>query len=222
MRRLPLTGQGHTTMNPKFSEWPLTSISGALVIVLYCGFTSASWAFYPNPFGPTTDYLSRLGNFNYSPYGAYFYNLGCILTGLALFPFFIGFYKWHTDKLYQKVPLFVGQAIGILSAIALILIGVFSEDQGSPHMTASSTFFLLNFLVLIVVNAALLLHPRFIKLIAIYGYAIDILSLGFELTIGGPITEWFTVFGALLYVALISFNTLQLKKWSEDPNAQTS
>lgn len=209
-------------MKFRFANWPLTSLSGALVILFYCGFTLTSWALYPDPFGPLTHYLSRLGNFNYSPFGAYFYNLGCILTGLALFPFFIGLYKWHTDSLYQKVPLIAGQVIGILSAIALIMIGVFSEDQGSPHMTASSTFFLLNFFVLIVVNAALVLHPRFIKLIALYAFAIDILSLSFELTIGGPITEWFTVFGALFYVALISFNTLQLRRESEGSNAQTS
>jgi len=206
-------------MSPEFRKWPLTSLSGVLVILLYCGFTLTSWAFYPDPFGPLTHYLSRLGNFNYSPFGAYFYNLGCILTGLALFPFFVGLYEWYTDRLYQKVPLFVGQVIGILSAIALIMIGVFSEDQGSPHMTASSTFFLLNFFVLIVVNATLLLHPRFIKLIAIYGFAIDILSLSFELTIGGPITEWFTVFGALLYVSFISFNTLQPRGRPAGPNA---
>jgi hypothetical membrane protein len=222
MRRLSLTGQWEDVMNARFNKWPLTSLSGALVILLYCGFTFTSWGFYPDSFGPTTHYLSRLGNFNHSPFGAYFYNLGCILTGLALFPFFIGLYEWYTDRLYQKVPLVAGQVIGILSAIALIMIGVFSEDQGSPHMTASSTFFLLNFFVLIVVNAALLFHPRFIKLIALYAFAIDILSLSFELTIGGPITEWFTVFGALFYVALISFSTLQLRKGSEAPDAQTS
>ncbi|MFX1602145.1 MAG: DUF998 domain-containing protein [Promethearchaeota archaeon] len=209
-------------MESRFANWPLTSLSGVLVILLYCGFTFTSWAFYPDQFGPTTHYLSRLGNFNYSPFVAYFYNLGCIVTGLVLFPFFIGLYEWYTDRLYQKVPLFAGQVIGILSAIALIMIGVFSEDQGRPHMTASSTFFLLNFFVLIIVNAALLLHPKFTKLIALYAFAIDILSLSFELTIGGPITEWFTVFGALLYVAFISFNTLQLRRRPAGPNAQTS
>jgi hypothetical membrane protein len=131
-------------------------------------------------------------------------------------------YEWYSDRLYQKVPLIAGQAIGILSAIALVLIGVFSENQGSPHMTASSTFFLLNFFAFIVVNVALLFHPRFIKPIALYAFAIDILSLSFELTIGGPITEWFTVFGALFYVALISYNTIQLRERPNGSNAQTS
>lgn len=192
-------------------RWPLLTISGVFVIILYCAFTFISWVLYPDVYGPTTHYLSRLGNFNYSPFGAYFYNLGCILTGIVLFPFYIGFYQWYTDRLYQKVPLIVGQIVGLCSAVALIMIGVFSEDQGNPHMVASSTFFLLNFIVLILVNIALLMNSDFWKLIAVYGLAINFLTLGFQLAIGGPLVEWFTVFGSLLFVGLLSLNTRRLK-----------
>lgn len=188
-------------------KWPILSISGVFVILLYCLFTFISWGFYPEEYGPVTHYLSRLGNFNYSPFGAVFYNLGCILTGIALFPFFIGFYKWYTPKFYQKIPLVTGQLIGLCSAVALIMIGVYSEDQGSPHMTASTTFFLLNFFTLILISIALLLHPDFYKLISVYGIAFNLFSLAFELTFGGPLVEWFTVFGSLLFVAFLSLNT---------------
>ena len=188
-------------------QWPLLTIGGAFVIILYIAFTLVSWAFYPEGYGPSTHYLSRLGNFNYSPFGAYFYNIGCILTGVALFPFYIGLYQWYTNRLYQKIPLIVGQIIGLASAVALIMIGIFSEDQGSPHMVASSTFFLLNFFVLIIVNFALLLNSDFWKLIAVYGLAIDFLTLGLQFAFGGPLVEWFTVFGSLLFVGLLSLNT---------------
>jgi hypothetical membrane protein len=87
------------------------------------------------------------------------------------------------------------------------MIGVFSEDQGAPHMAASSTFFLLNFFVLIFVNLALLLNSDFWKLIAVYGLSIDFLTLGFQMAFGGPLVEWFTVFGSLLFVGLIMVNT---------------
>ena len=126
---------------------PISTISGLYVIVLYCAFTFTAWAFYPYDFAPWTNYLSRLGNFNYAPIGAYFYNLGCILTGIALVPFFVGLQIWHTNRRAANGMLVVGQLIGVCAAGALILIGVFSEDQGSPHMTASSTFFILNFVV---------------------------------------------------------------------------
>jgi hypothetical membrane protein len=88
------------------------------------------------------------------------------------------------------------------------MIGVFSEDQGSPHMVASSTFFILNFIVLIIVNLTLLFHTKFWKIIAVYGLSIDFLTLGFEVVIGGPLVEWFTVFGSLLFVGVLSLNAL--------------
>jgi hypothetical membrane protein len=202
-------------MKVNIRKWPLTTLSGLVVILLYCIFTAISWALYPESYGPITHYLSRLGNFDYSPFGAYFYNLGCMLTGIALIPFFLSFRIWFTEKGYQVLLLISGQLLGVLSAIALVMIGVFSEDQGTPHMTASSTFFLLNFFVLIVISIALLLHPQFIKPIALYGIGITFLSLGLELSIGGPITEWFTVFGSLIFVALISTNSLRLNRISE-------
>ncbi len=190
---------------------PLITISGAFVILLYCVFTMVSWAFYPNPYGPITHYLSRLGNFNYSPFGANFYNWGCILTGLALVPFFIGLRNWFTESLIQKSIMIIGQILGVASGFALLSIGVFSEDQGDPHMTASSTFFTIIFFVLILINIALLLNPSFNKLIGAYGLGITFSSLAFALTVGGPLTEWYTVFGSLLFVGLIAFDSMKLK-----------
>ncbi|MGY5858025.1 MAG: DUF998 domain-containing protein [Candidatus Thorarchaeota archaeon] len=197
-------------MKVNIRKWPITTLSGLLVILIYCIFTAVSWILYPAPYGPVTHYLSRLGNFDYSPTGAYFYNLGCILTGLVLVPFFVSLRVWYAEPKFQRFLLFIGQLFGVLSSFALILIGVFSEDQGTPHMTASSTFFVLNFIVLILISLALLWHTKFFKSIALYGIAICLLSLGLEISIGGPITEWFTVFGSLVFVGLISMNSLRL------------
>ena len=203
-------------MDLNIRRWPKTTIFGLVVIVFYCVFTAVSWALYPEPYGPVTHYLSRLGNFDYSPIGAYFYNIGCILTGLALIPFFLSLRCWFTHRKAPVILLISGQLIGVLSACALVMIGVFSEDQGTPHMTASSTFFLLNFIVLILINVALLWNPQFIKPIALYGASINILSLAFELSISGPIVEWFTVFGSLIFVALISMNSLRISEETEE------
>ncbi|MGY5878879.1 MAG: DUF998 domain-containing protein [Candidatus Thorarchaeota archaeon] len=202
-------------MENKTRRWPTTTLSGLILILFYCVFTAVSWVLYPEPYGPVTHYLSRLGNFDYSLTGAYFYNIGCILTGLALIPFFLSLRSWFTDRKAQVFLLISGQLFGVLSACALIMIGVFSEDQGTPHMTASSTFFLLNFIVLILVSVALLWTTQFIKPIALYGVSISILSLAFELSISGPIVEWFTVFGSLIFVALISMNSLRLSDETE-------
>ncbi|MHA1742404.1 MAG: DUF998 domain-containing protein [Candidatus Thorarchaeota archaeon] len=187
-------------------------VGGILTVVLYCVFTFTSWALYPGAYWPTENYLSRLGDFLYSPFGAYFYNAGCILTGLALFPFFLGLRFWQGDDMVGRIVLILGQLLGLCAAVALVMIGVFSEDTGSPHMTASATFFLLNFIVLVLVNVALLANPCFPRWIAVYGIVIDLFSLSLALTIGGPITEWITVFGSLLFVALTSIHTHQYSK----------
>jgi hypothetical membrane protein len=195
----------------KLASWPLSTLSGVFVIVFYCAFTLISWVFYPDPYGPTTHYLSRLGNFDYSPFGAYFYNWGCILTGVTLVAFFIGLRNWYQEsRMAAKYVLMVGQLVGLASAVALVMIGVFSEDLGAPHMQASSIFFELNFFTLILISLPLLLHPRFSKPTALYGLGITLLSLVFAIYVGGPLVEWFTVFSALVFVGLVSYCTLTL------------
>jgi hypothetical membrane protein len=67
-------------------KWPLSSVAGATVIVLYCAFTFSSWALFPTAYNPITNWLSDLGNSSYNPRGAILYNLGCIFTGIAYSP----------------------------------------------------------------------------------------------------------------------------------------
>lgn len=197
-------------------SWPIATLSGIFVIVLYCAFTFTSWVFYPDSYGPVTHYLSRLGNFNYSPIGAYLYNWGCILTGVALVPFFIGLKDWYNQgKLAAKYVLVIGQLVGLFAAVALVMIGVFSEDLGEPYMLASTIFFELNFVTLILISLPLLIHPQFSKPTALYSLGVTILSLIFAVYIGGPLVEWFTVFSALVFVGLVSYYTLKRQQMKE-------
>jgi hypothetical membrane protein len=154
-----------------------------------------------------TGWLSDLGNSTYNPRGAILYNLGCIFTGIALFPFFIGIYKWYTTEKWRKTALLLTQAIGCAAAFALIMIGVFSEDAGSLHSLWSDIFFLLNLIVLVLMGASLFTHPRYIKAIAGYGFVVAVINLAFVFLSNTPMLEWFTVFTALGYVGLLSYNT---------------
>ena len=192
-------------------KYSLTTISGILVILFYCVFTLVSWVFYPGPYSPITNYLSRLGNLNYSPFGGYFYNIGCILTGIALVPFFLSLKDWYTENIIQRVIMVIGQVLGVASGFALMAIGVFSENTGEPHMAASGDFFLLNFFVLIIIIIALFLNSKFNRLVGVYGLAVTLSSLGFALTLGGPLIEWYTVFGSLIFVGLLAWNSIRLK-----------
>ena len=188
-------------------KWPISSLSGVAVIVLYCVFTFSSWALFPTAYSPVTSWLSDLGNSTYNPKGAIIYDLGCIFTGITLFPFFIGMYKWYTTEKWRKTALLLTQAIGCAAAFALIMIGVFSEDAGSLHSLWSDIFFLLNLIVLVLMGASLFTHPRHIKAIAGYGFIVAAINLTFLVVSNTPLLEWFTVFTALGYVGLLSYNT---------------
>ncbi len=188
-------------------KWPISSLSGVVVIVLYCVFTFSSWALFPTAYSPVTSWLSDLGNSTYNPKGAIIYDLGCIFTGIALFPFFIGMYKWYTTEKWRKTALLLTQAVGCAAAFALTMIGVFSEDAGPLHSLWSDIFFLLNLIVLVLMGASLFTHPRHIKAIAGYGFIVAVINLTFLFVSNTPLLEWFTVFTALGYVGLLSYNT---------------
>jgi hypothetical membrane protein len=188
-------------------KYPVSSVSGVAVIILYCVFTFSSWASYPKAYSPAANWLSDLGNSSYNPNGAVLYNLGCILTGIALFPFFIGLYSWYTEEKTRRRALMATQIIGSGAAFALIMIGVFSEDSGWLHHLWSRVFFLLNLVVLVAVGLALFTHPRYIRAVAYYGFGAAFINLMLVFLPETPLLEWFTVFSALGYVGLLSCNT---------------
>jgi hypothetical membrane protein len=192
-------------------KWPILCIAGIFVIIFYCVFTFTSIALFPTAFSPIDNWLSDLGNSSFNPSGAVFYNVGCILTGLALIPFFAGLYKWYTKERLRKVMVMVTQAVGFFSGFALIMIGVFSEDSMAQHVFWSDVFFALNLIVLILANVSLMTHPKFLKPIAYYGFIVALINLLFIVASNTPVLEWFTVFTALGYVALLSYNTLRLR-----------
>ena len=144
-------------------KWPISSVAGVAVIVLYCVFTFSSWALFSTTYSPIINWLSDLGNSSYDPRGAILYNLGCIWTGIALFPFFIGFYKWHTKETWRKISMMISQAVGCVAAFALIMIGVFSEDSGWLHSLWSEVFFLLNMIALVLAGASPYIYPYYAK-----------------------------------------------------------
>jgi hypothetical membrane protein len=188
----------------------MSCVAGLMVIVLYCFFTLTSAALYPPPFSPVANWLSDLGSWSGNPSGAILYNVGCVVTGLALFPFYIGLYTWYDGKKWRRILLTAGQILGLCSAFSLMMIGVFSADSGKPHLFWSAAFFTINFIVVLVVVSSLVTHPKFMKPIGIYGYLVTVASLVFDFTVGGPLVEWFTVFTALGFAGLLVINMLRV------------
>jgi len=196
-------------LTSRTSKWAVLPIAGILVILFYCAFTLTSIVLFPRPVSPLNDWLSDLGNSSYNPQGAIFYNVGCVLTGLALFPFFAGLYYWYTDEKWRKALIMITQAVGFIAAFALMMIGVFSEDAGAIHHLWSLAFFVFNLLVLILANVSLMTHRKFIRPIGYYGFIVAVINLLFVGLAYTSILEWFTVFTALGYVAFLSYNVFR-------------
>ncbi len=201
-------------MNVKRIKLPITFLFGLLVIIIFCLFTVISALLYPIPWSPLENWLSDFGSsLDKNPDGAIFYNIGCIITGGALFPFYIGLYKWYNGiKLkWIKIFLLITQIAGCCSGFALIMIGVYSEDFIELHRLWSEIFFMLNLIVLIFSGIALFLNKKFIKIIAVYGWIIATINLSF-LFFHTPLLEWFTVFTALGLAGLLAYNSYKAFK----------
>jgi hypothetical membrane protein len=192
------------------SKTALLPVAGVLVILFYCTFTLTSILYFPKPVSPLKVWLSDLGNSTYNPRGSVFYNAGCIITGLALFGFFAGLYSWYTNEKWRRALMLATQAVGFLAAFSLMMIGVFSENAGAIHHSWSLAFFILNLFVLILANASLITHPKFMKAVGYYGLVVAVINLLFVVLSYTPLLEWFTVFTALGYVALLSYNTIKM------------
>jgi hypothetical membrane protein len=197
-------------------KMPLTSIGGFLVIMIFliCTFTSSM--LYSGSYSPLNNWLSDLGNSKYNPTGYIFFNIGCILSGLAMILAVLGFEKWKTNNHKQNKLILLSQFSGGVMAFALIMVGIFSEDYGIIHYIWAAVFFILLFIFLIIINLALKNHENYIKWIwyySIISIMIDFIFM-FTMIIGLHITilQWLAVFSGLIWIGLIGYNTLKLQK----------
>lgn len=200
-------------------NWSISSITGLSAVILFCVFTFTAAALFPGIVNPLYVWLSNLGNVDLNPSGAIFFNLGCMITGLILIPFFIGLYDWKPDKTWAKVILILGIILGIFASISLIMVGVFPETHIKQHVLAASGVFGSLFLIIILLSIALYNHPKFAHWVAYFGLIAVIIDLTFKYllsqykdilavlnpTIPVPGIEWASVFASLAWVGFLAY-----------------
>ncbi len=189
------------------------SIAGIGAIVVYLIFTLVAFLKYPSAYGPFTNWLSDLGNPLASPHGAFFYNIGCILTSLVLILFYTGLDKWNSGDKKMKILLRVAQIMGISSAFSLTLAALF------PLGTHSATHSFWSAILSVVIGffltfsaTALSKHRVFKRWIAYYGFLAALVNFiygmseatGHKLYIG----EWAAIGMFVIYIFLIAYNSL--------------
>lgn len=188
--------------------------------IIFCAFTLASIVSYPGPFSPMDNWLSDLGNARMNPGGSIFFNVGCMLTGLAMFLLIVGMSKWRPQG-WKKTAMVLGRACLSISALALMLIGVFTE--GTPlHNWLAMTFFSMLFLFLVLTNVSVFSDRRYIRWIGYYAILVAVIDIVFMYTYiayaHNTIWEWLAVFSALLWVVLLAYNMARLDEPAKTNN----
>lgn len=195
---------------------PLTSLGGFLAILVFFISVTISSILYNGSYSPFNNWISDLGSSIKNPAGYIYFNIGCILTGLTIIVSAIGLVRWKTTNFKQKNFIFLSQCCGILMALALIMVGIFSEDYGVIHSFWATVFFILLLIFITITNIVLKNHINYMREIWYYTFisiTIDLIfMLTFSIGIHLPILEWLAVFSGLIWIGLIGYNTLKLEK----------
>ena len=209
-------------MELKYHTYSLSSITGLIAVVVFSVFTFISLALYPMPYNPLYDWVSNLGNINLNPVGSYFFNVGCIITGLLLIVFFGGLFTWNPNKTMSRILLILGMVLGIIASISLIMVGVYPETDIQQHLIAAASVFILLFIIIIFLNLALFNNPKFMRFVAYLGFLVIIIDLSFQYllsvyrnilinlnpTLPVPGLEWAAVLTSLAWVGILALNMM--------------
>ncbi len=196
----------------KSDKIPGTPLLGLPAIFIFCVFTLVSISFFQEGWNPLDNYLSQLGNSTLNPNGAIFFNSAMVLSGLFLFFFYLGLYKWYTQKITNILLTFT-LFFGIINALSIILAGVYSESINMEQHEFWSLLIFITFLpILVSFNYILLRDHNNIRIISYYGFLIALVDVIFLTLLSltgynglGALMESMSVFTYCLWVSLISY-----------------
>jgi hypothetical membrane protein len=138
-----------------------------------------------------------------------------LFLGFAIIIQTVDLVKWKTINRNQDNLFLILQYCGFLMAIAVIMVGIFSEDYGRIHYIVAAIFFLLLLIFMTIANIVLKTHTKYIKWIWYFANASILTNLIFILTfiigLDLHILKWLTVFSGSIWIGLLSYNALKLE-----------
>jgi hypothetical membrane protein len=190
------------------SSRSVAPVSGLLAAVEYPVLVVAAFVHYPYVYSPTKNWLSDLGNPVLNPRGAICYDVGAVVTGLLLMPFFLGFSRWRiASNDLQRVLVRLTQIFGLLGAVGVVLSGLFTETLFALHCVISAFLFIFLGAALIFSLAALRYAPTCPRWLLAIGTMAAVLDVCYGTFQNVHLLEWITTALFLSYVCLLGLAT---------------
>ncbi len=182
-------------------------------IVVSVTLAVVAYAYYPWAFSPAANWISDLGNTLLSPRGSVFFRLDMIAVGAVLVAFFLGLRVWARGQhIVIKLLVAVGQISGLVAAVALVMTGVFSENDYAAHAVWATILFIALASAVWFIGWAPVWHPGLshrISYLAFAVCAVDIVSI----VARRHWLEWLAVGLLLCFLGAVSLGT-----WSLTPS----
>jgi Protein of unknown function (DUF998) len=203
-------------MNGKSGGWPIISSAGIAAVVVYLIFALVAFLKYPGAYGPLTNWLSDLGNPLDNPSGAIFYRLGCVLSGAALILFYLKLGIWNPGSKKTRVLLTVAQCTGVLSAVSLMITGIFPLGTSTEiHSLWSMMLYISLGFFLTFSATALMKNPAFKKGFGYYAFLTAAVNFVFGAILHEIFwAEWISVGMFIAYVLMVACNSMVLARAS--------
>ncbi len=184
--------------------------AGFTAVVIYVICTAVAFFNYPLIYSPLANWLSDLGNPVVNHAGAFSYNLGCILAALGLIFFYLGLEIWYDGSRRSRILLTITQFAGIISSLCLIVASFYPLGaQPLIHMISGKAHIFFVGFFLSFSATVLLKHPSTPKWIAYFGFLSALINFIYGAFLNSVfVAEWAAIGSFIIYVLLISSNTL--------------
>lgn len=159
-------------------------------------------------------YLSDLGVHE----GALAFNTGLIVAGILALPF-----AWSLWRLLEPSRL---ATLGVFalgaSGVALVSVGVFTEDFGTLHFAVSVLFFSLCLVTQLLLAWPLISSPRF-KYVGVFAIVLTLTIVAVVAPIGfNPLSETIAVIAILIWILVIAVQALLVVVRRDFPSGTTA
>jgi hypothetical protein len=189
------------------------TIAGLAAIVVSVTLAIVAYAYYPRAFSPAANWISDLGNTLLSPRGSVFFRLDMVAVGATLAAFFVGLWAWtHGQHIAMKLLIVAAQLSGLVAAVALVMTGIFSENDYAAHALWATVMFIALAAAVWFIGWAPVWHPRLPQKISYLAFAVctvDVISVVER----RHWLEWLAVALLLCFVGAVSVGT-----WSMTPS----